>query len=513
MPQPTRRSRAAIYCRISDDREGERLGVERQREDCLARAEREGWDVIEIFEDNDVGASTRSRKPRPAYKQLMKAAQDGLVDVILSYSNSRLTRRPLELEQLINLHTSTGVLLRTVVSGDADLSTADGRAVARTIAAWDAAEAERIGERVARAAKQRKEQGKHHGGFPPYGYDRATEGKLTINAERAAVVQEAARRVLAGESIYGIWTDLNRRGIKTAPGPRAPEGARWQSQALRRILTAPATVGCHLLDSGELRQVADPVLDRPTWDRLREVLHDDRRWQRSCPPDWSSRRKYPMSGLLTCGACGHALAGSMRSQRDLPDGTQRPGVVSFICNTAQGGCGKIRVDYPPVEKWVLDMVFARLDVPSLQEALSTREERADDDELRQRIRDDERRLEGLDDQHADGVLDNRRYRRQVDRLTQRIATARGELAEAQRTTFVIDTNGRSLRAVWSDHDATWQRTLLGHLVEKVVIEPHPAGATTHLSQRRGEDAQSYESRRKEHQERILFQRVRVSWKQ
>src|SRR4051794_1962622 len=177
MAQLPRRPRAAVYCRISDDREGERLGVERQREDCLARAQRESWEVVEVFTDNDVGASTRSRKSRPAYKQVIKAAEDGEIDVILSYSNSRLTRRPMELEHLINLHNATGVLLRTVVSGDADLSTADGRAVARTIAAWDAAEAERIGERVARAARQRREQGLRHGGFPPYGCANAPEGR------------------------------------------------------------------------------------------------------------------------------------------------------------------------------------------------------------------------------------------------------------------------------------------------------------------------------------------------
>ncbi len=34
------KKRAAIYCRISDDREGLGLGVKRQEEDCLALAER-----------------------------------------------------------------------------------------------------------------------------------------------------------------------------------------------------------------------------------------------------------------------------------------------------------------------------------------------------------------------------------------------------------------------------------------------------------------------------------------
>jgi hypothetical protein len=55
--------------------------------------------------------------------------------------------------------------------------------------------------------------------------------------------------------------------------------------------------------------------------------------------------------------------------------------------------------------------------------------------------------------------------------------------------------------------------LLGHLIDKIVIEPHPAGVTTNLSRRRGEDDSSLAQRRHEHQERVLFQRVRISWKQ
>jgi hypothetical protein len=40
-------TRAVVYTRISRDPEGEALGVERQRQDCLDRAAREGWQVVE----------------------------------------------------------------------------------------------------------------------------------------------------------------------------------------------------------------------------------------------------------------------------------------------------------------------------------------------------------------------------------------------------------------------------------------------------------------------------------
>jgi DNA invertase Pin-like site-specific DNA recombinase len=512
MAQSSRRPRAAVYCRISDDREGERLGVERQREDCLARAQREGWEVVDVFTDNDVGASTRSRKPRPAYRQMIKAAENGEIDVILSYSNSRLTRRPLELEHLINLHNSTGVLLRTIVSGDADLSTADGRAVARTIAAWDAAEAERIGERVARAARQRREQGLRHGGFPPYGYLNAPGGRLAIHPDRAAVVREAAGRILSGESLYGVWTDLNRRGILTAPSPRAPHGARWQAQTLKRVLTAPATIGCVQSDTGELREVSAPILDRKSWQRLREALYDDQRFDQTRKPDWSNRRKYALSGLLTCSLCGHWLSGSTRAPSRTNGGRTRPKVQTFSCQPANGGCGKLRIDYAPVEAWVLGQVFARLDVPSLRDALAAGGPQVDDDELRQQIQEDERLLERLDDDHADGLLDRHRYVRQLNRIQQRLHAARRKLAEVRRANFVIDTGGRTVRDVWCDRDIPWQRTLLKHVIDKIVIEPHPAGVTTNLSRRRAETDEDVAQRRAQHRERLLLQRVHISWK-
>ena len=96
--------RAAVYCRISDDPEGRELGVQRQEEDCRGRAEREGWAVVGVFIDNDISASTRSRKRRPRFEDMLAAVERGEVGVIVAYSNSRLTRRPLELENLIKLH-------------------------------------------------------------------------------------------------------------------------------------------------------------------------------------------------------------------------------------------------------------------------------------------------------------------------------------------------------------------------------------------------------------------------
>src|ERR1700761_445244 len=105
---------AGIYLRISDDREGRELGVTRQREHCADLAERFGIKVYDIYNDNDRGASTRSIKPRPDYKRLVQDARAGAINCIIAYTSGRLTRRPREHEDQIELAEQYGTVFRYV---------------------------------------------------------------------------------------------------------------------------------------------------------------------------------------------------------------------------------------------------------------------------------------------------------------------------------------------------------------------------------------------------------------
>ncbi|WP_247683356.1 hypothetical protein [Micromonospora sp. D93] len=84
------------------------------------------------------------------------------------------------------------------------------------MAAQDVGEAEEISERVERDVKRQAWAGEFHGGLLPFGIDgerQIVKGKLryvrfwhhTTDAPR---VTDAVRRVLAGESLYGIAKDF-----------------------------------------------------------------------------------------------------------------------------------------------------------------------------------------------------------------------------------------------------------------------------------------------------------------
>jgi len=80
--------RAGIYARISQDRTGAGLGVERQRSDCAELARKLDLDVVGLYSDNDTSAY--SGKPRPEYRRLLEDLNAGRIDVVLAWHTDRV---------------------------------------------------------------------------------------------------------------------------------------------------------------------------------------------------------------------------------------------------------------------------------------------------------------------------------------------------------------------------------------------------------------------------------------
>jgi site-specific DNA recombinase len=93
--------KAAISCRISEDKVGAGLGVARQREDCEALTAKRGWDLVGLYVDNDVSAY--SGKKRPEYRRLLDDMEAGKVDAVVAWHTDRLHRSPRELEEFIDI--------------------------------------------------------------------------------------------------------------------------------------------------------------------------------------------------------------------------------------------------------------------------------------------------------------------------------------------------------------------------------------------------------------------------
>src|ERR1700733_413671 len=92
--------RAAIYVRISQDREGAGLGVKRQEQDCRELCAKLDFEAGDVYVDNDMSAY--SGKPRPEYARMLQDAADGEFEAIVAWHTDRLHRSTRELEDFID---------------------------------------------------------------------------------------------------------------------------------------------------------------------------------------------------------------------------------------------------------------------------------------------------------------------------------------------------------------------------------------------------------------------------
>ena len=153
-------SSIAIYARISSDPDGTALGVDRQVVDCHRDAESQGWLVGQEYVDNDVSAF--SKKPRPAFEQMLEDLATGLRDGVVCYHIDRLTRRNKDLDRFLEAVDLGRVKKVRFVTGSTDLGSGDGLLVARIMAAVAESESATKSRRIRRKNQEKAAQGLPH---------------------------------------------------------------------------------------------------------------------------------------------------------------------------------------------------------------------------------------------------------------------------------------------------------------------------------------------------------------
>lgn len=281
---------AAVYLRVSNDATGERLAVDRQREDCRRIATERGWSITEEYVDNSVSASKPTTR-RPAYDRMVNDFKAGQFEALVCWDLDRLTRQPRQLEDWIDAAQERGLLL-TTANGEADLSTDGGRLFARIKASVARAEVERKSARQKRAAAQRADRGRPPSGVRLTGYSVAG----AVIADEADIVRSIYARFSGGDSLRGITVWLTAHDVETR------HGKQWSPSSVRSILTNPRYAGRAIYcgqATGKTGQW-EAIVAEATFDGVQARLSDPRRTTNRVGTD----RRHLGSGLYLCGVCG-----------------------------------------------------------------------------------------------------------------------------------------------------------------------------------------------------------------
>lgn len=321
--------KAAIYARYSTNLQNE-SSIEDQVNACRAYASREKLQVVRVF--SDAAKSGASLADRPAFRDMMEAAQRQEFDCIVVFDLSRLSRDMEDLAGCYKRLNHAGVTLRAVHEGEINTVLVGLRGLIGQLYREDNA------RNIRRAGEGRVRRGLASGS-QTYGYAAVPgePGKRVIVESEAKIIRRIFQEYIDGATPREIAAGLNRDRIP------APRGKRWAASTLNGF----ASRGSGILNN-------EIYAGRIVWNKVRMVKHPDtgKRLSRPNPPDqWvvsevpalaivsaevfeavkarrkirshshptkHQRPKHLLSGLLRCAACGGGLSvsGPDRSGRD-----------------------------------------------------------------------------------------------------------------------------------------------------------------------------------------------------
>ncbi len=232
---PTTQLRAAVYCRVSSEKQEDNFSLPTQEEACREYAEARGYAVVEVYREIYTGTALWER---PQLAVLRDRVRRGEIDVVVAYAIDRLSRKQTHLAIVADECERAGVDLRFATEEFEKTAIGEFIRGAKTFAAE--LEREKIHERTMRGKRARVLSGKlSPSSRPLYGYQWAddTRSRYAINPETGPIVRRIFEEALAGRTLRNIAHTLTNEGVPSA------KGGAWDFVTVRSMLRNPAYQG------------------------------------------------------------------------------------------------------------------------------------------------------------------------------------------------------------------------------------------------------------------------------
>lgn len=299
--------KAAIYCRLSEEDRNKQFetddsnSIQNQKAMLLQYAMEQGWEVYNLYSDDDYTGSDRRR---PEFNRLLEDAKAHRFDIVLCKTQSRFTRELELVEKYIHgLFPIWGIRFVSIVDNadTANKGNKKSRQINGLVNEWYL---EDMSENIRSVLTNRRQNGFHIGAFALYGYkkDPNQKGHLLIDEEAAAVVREVFTLFSQGYGKTAIARMLNDRGIpnpteyKRLHGlryqqPKRKNSTLWKYFAISDMLTNEIYIGNMV--QGKYGSISyktkqnkprpksewyrvegthEPIIDRPLWNRVQAMI-------------------------------------------------------------------------------------------------------------------------------------------------------------------------------------------------------------------------------------------------
>lgn len=445
------------YTRISLDSSGEKLGVERQEKEIRDWAEQNGHNILEVLQDNDISAT--SGKARPSFNKVLKHDCPN----VIVWHLDRLVRVTRDLEKVLDAEKT----VYQVTANDLNLTTATGRALARTIVAWATAEVERKAERHRSKNKQSAEAGKHYWnkGNRPFGHN--LDG--TLHETEAPALQAIIKRILEGASIADGCRELNSKGLTPVKGGNRSDS--WTVSALGQILRNKRICAIRVYRGIETTGAWEPIISEATFEALQLNLKTRTKTRIGL------KRENLLSSIALCGICaGKGISGRTMGQSQYT--SSKGTIATYRCSIGKH-CTK-RADY--LDDYVRDETLMALSMPEVLGTLGV--ETGKLEELRTALYAEAQSWEDWQNEAANEGFTPSMYRKPKELHEQRESDLLRQIAAAEQSSIfgedfswlsVITKSDEDRAEMWQSIPLEKRRSFVKIIWDSITVLPSPKG--------------------------------------
>lgn len=325
----------AIYSRLSEEDKNklheydDSLSIQNQKSMLISYAISQGWEIYNIYSDDDYKGSDRNR---PAFRQLMQDAENRKFNIVLCKSQARFTRELELVEKIIHGQFVEWGIRFVGYADNADTAIAGNKKARQINGLVNEWYLEDLSDNIRTVLTDHRKKGMHIGSFALYGYQKDPEqkGHLIIDEEAAEVVRTVFKLYADGMGRTNIARYLNEQGIPNPTEYKKRKGlpyrgtsmkyaSMWKYFSISDMLRNEMYIGNMV--QGKYRNPTyksksskpvpkkewivvegthDPIIDRDLWDKVQKML--DQRSRPMCTGEisiWANKVK--------CLYCGYGM--------------------------------------------------------------------------------------------------------------------------------------------------------------------------------------------------------------
>ena len=480
---------AALYARVSSDRQDVDLSVAAQLRALRDYAERNGYLVAREYVDEAESGRTANR---PQFRRMLDEAAkpEAPFKEILVWKFSRFTRKREHAVAFKAMLRRKGIRVVSITEHADDSPT--GKLMEAIIESVDEFYSENLAQEVVRGMREAASRGFWVASRVPYGYRKlmvqdGAKKRPTLEPDPATapVVERIFNMAEAGRGILDITRTLNDEGIAN------PTGRLWSKNGVHIILRNPVYTGT-LVWGTDSKDKAEPVRVEKAFPAIvskAQFKRVNRKLRSRAPRRTHPRRvgsSYLLSGLVRCRACNRALSG-----QDAKSGRFAYYVCQSIMKRGKDACETPRLNARRFEEMVVGKIRENvLTESNIRELVKLVDEEMDGiaHEQRQRLEtveaelvDVKRRLERLYDlaETTDLNIDDfkpriRDHRERQEKLETAAAEARAMLSQRREVLDDVETiaaYAQDMSVFLNESELTERRAFIESFVKEIVVQP------------------------------------------